>query len=89
MALQVKKWLVDRSVAHVPQSSLQLLLFAHLAAHGGGERALRRYTRVSRFFARRAPLAVLIAGPPCSLKTTLAQACLCIVTCVQLLCMTP
>jgi hypothetical protein len=74
VALAVKQALVDRNILHVTHEAFQKLLFLHLAEHELGEAHIRRYLIVARFFALRTPLILLLGGPPCSLKSSLAQA---------------
>jgi hypothetical protein len=74
VALHVKKYLVDHRLVHVPQPAFRHLLLLQLCAHGYADVHITRYLLISRFFAQRDPLAILIGGPPCALKTALAQA---------------
>lgn len=74
-ALQVKKWLVDQGITHIPHRMLLRVLLLHLAAMDVPAAMLQRHLRVTHFFAQRTPFILLLAGPPCALKTTLAQVC--------------
>lgn len=74
MALSVKRALVDRNLLNVTHEAFQKLLFLHLAEHNLGAATIRRFLLVARFFALRTPFVLLLGGPPCCLKSTLAQA---------------
>lgn len=74
VALQVKKFFVDKGVFHVPIEAFERVLFLHLLVQGFSRLHLQRYLRVSDFVSLRVPLVVLLAGPPSELHRMLAQA---------------
>eukprot|EP00892_Ulva_mutabilis_P010003 jgi/Ulvmu1/7375/UM036_0035.1 len=73
VALQVKKFFVDKDILHVPIDAFEKILFFHLLDQGFSVSYLQRYLRVSDFVARRVPLVVLLSGPPFELRRMLAQ----------------
>lgn len=73
IALQVKKFLVDRNILNVPLDAFERILFFHLLDHGFSGAHLHRYLRVSAFMSHRVPLVVLLSGPKTELRRSLAQ----------------
>lgn len=73
VALQVKKFFVDKDILHVPIDAFEKILFFHLLDQGFSTSYLQRYLRVSEFVSQRVPLIVLLSGPPFELRRMLAQ----------------
>lgn len=74
VALQVKKYFVDKEILNVPFDVFEKILFFHLLDEGFKSVHIQRYLRVSDFVSMRVPLVVLLAGPPTELRRTMAQA---------------
>lgn len=74
VALEVKKFFVDKEILNVPFDAFEKILFFHLLDEGFASAHIQRYLRVSDFVSKRVPLVVLLAGPPTELRRTIAQA---------------
>jgi 2-phosphoglycerate kinase len=71
IAMDLKKLLVEEEKFEVKQSEMENYLFQIMRAYNYGESFVRRYQMVSSFYAQRAPLLILVAGPPVCGKSTL------------------
>ena len=71
IAMDLKKLLVEQEMFEVKQSEMENYLFQIMRAYNYGDSFIRRYQMVSSFYAQRAPLLILVAGPPVSGKSTL------------------
>ena len=71
IAMDLKKLLVEEEKFDVTQSEMENYLFQIMRAYNYGDSYIRRYQMVSRFYAARAPLLILVAGPPVCGKSTL------------------
>lgn len=69
--MDLKKLLVEEEKFDVKQSEMQSYLFQIMRAYNYGDSFIRRYQMVSNFYAQRAPLLILVAGPPVCGKSTL------------------
>lgn len=73
IALELKKYLVDKGLLEVSQDKLESILFDIMQGAGFGNDYISRYQMVSRFFQQRRPLIILLCGAPCIGKSTIAQ----------------
>lgn len=71
IAMDLKKLLVEEEKFEVQQSEMLNYLFQIMRAYNYGDTFIRRYQMVSNFYAQRAPLLILVAGPPVCGKSTL------------------
>ena len=71
IAMDLKKLLVEEEKFEVKQSEMLNYLFQIMRAYNYGDTFIRRYQMVSNFYAQRAPLLILVAGPPVCGKSTL------------------
>lgn len=71
IAMDLKKLLVEEEKFEVKQSEMENYLFQIMRAYNYGDFFIRRYQMVSNFYAQRAPLLILVAGPPACGKSTL------------------
>lgn len=71
IAMDLKKLLVEEEKFEVKQSEMENYLFQIMRAYNYGDSFVRRYQMVSSFYAQRAPLLILVAGPPVCGKSTL------------------
>lgn len=71
IAMDLKKLLVEEEKFDVKQSEMENFLFQIMRAYNYGDSFIRRYQMVNSFYAQRAPLLILVSGPPVSGKSTL------------------
>jgi 2-phosphoglycerate kinase len=71
IAMDLKKLLVEEEKFEVKQSEMENYLFQIMKAYNYGDSYIRRYQMVSNFYAQRAPLLILVAGPPVIGKSTI------------------
>ncbi|XP_011018342.1 PREDICTED: uncharacterized protein LOC105121415 isoform X2 [Populus euphratica] len=72
IALELKKLLIDNSLLDVSQSDLEANLFKLMERRGYGEEYINRYKMMTRFHHQRVPLVILVCGPACVGKSTIA-----------------
>ena len=73
ISLEVKKHFVNNEHTTITQEELENYLQSVIAAFGGSAAHTRLFPVVTQFQTERIPLALLLAGPACRGKTTLAH----------------
>lgn len=71
IAMDLKKMLVEEEKFELKQAEIEIYLFRIMSGYNYGEAYINRYQMMSRFYASRAPLLIIIAGPPVCGKSTL------------------
>ncbi|ORY66896.1 hypothetical protein LY90DRAFT_667826 [Neocallimastix californiae] len=72
IALDLKKQLVDYDELELSQKKLEKNLFSIMKRYGYNEKNIELYRLLSAFYRERIPLIILISGPRCVGKSTLA-----------------
>ncbi|KAK9863060.1 hypothetical protein WJX84_002161 [Apatococcus fuscideae] len=73
IALELKKFFVDREELDISQPDLEEALFQIMHSRGFGDDYIRRYKMVTKFFQQKRPLIILLCGVSCTGKSTFAQ----------------
>jgi len=71
ITLNLKKYLVDENLLELEQSKLEEYLFKVMTSFGYGGHFVNRYKMISRFYQKRVPLLILVAGTGCIGMSTL------------------
>eukprot|EP00359_Climacostomum_virens_P009084 CAMPEP_0204912842 /NCGR_PEP_ID=MMETSP1397-20131031/10924_1 /ASSEMBLY_ACC=CAM_ASM_000891 /TAXON_ID=49980 /ORGANISM="Climacostomum Climacostomum virens, Strain Stock W-24" /LENGTH=322 /DNA_ID=CAMNT_0052083955 /DNA_START=851 /DNA_END=1819 /DNA_ORIENTATION=+ len=71
IAMDLKKLLVEEEKFELKQAEMESYLFRIMQGYNYGEAYINRYQMMSQFYASRAPLLIVIAGPPVCGKSTL------------------
>jgi len=71
ITLNLKKYLVDENKLEIEQPKLEEYLFKIMTSFGYGGNYIERYKMISRFYAKRVPLLILVAGTGCIGMSTL------------------
>ncbi|KAK9837746.1 hypothetical protein WJX74_004123 [Apatococcus lobatus] len=74
IALELKKYFVDREELDISQEFLEEALFRIMYSRGFQEDYICRYKMVTSFFQQKRPLIILLCGVSCTGKSTFAQA---------------
>jgi 2-phosphoglycerate kinase len=71
ITLNLKKYLVDENMLELEQVKLEEYLFKVMTSFGYGGHFVNRYRMISRFYHKRVPLLILVAGTGCVGMSTL------------------
>ena len=74
IAMDLKKLLVEEGKLEVRQAEMESCLFRIMRVYNYGDAFIRRYQMMNRFYSLRAPLLILVSGPPiCGMSTLVTQ----------------
>ncbi len=74
IAMDLKKLLVEEGKLEVRQAEMESYLFRIMRVYNYGDAFIRRYQMMNRFYSLRAPLLILVSGPPiCGMSTLVTQ----------------
>ena len=74
IAMDLKKLLVEEGKLEVRQTELESYLFRIMRVYNYGDAFISRYQMMNRFYSLRAPLLILVSGPPvCGMSTLVTQ----------------
>ena len=71
IAMDLKKLLVEEGKLELRQPEMENYLFRIMRVYNYGDAFIRRYQMMNRFYSLRAPLLILVSGPPICGKSTL------------------
>jgi hypothetical protein len=71
IAMDLKKLLVEEEKFELRQAEMECYLFRIMQGYNYGDAYINRYQMMSAFYASRAPLLIVVAGPPVCGKSTL------------------
>ncbi len=71
ITLNLKKFLVDENLLELQQPKMEEYLFKIMTSFGYGGNFIDRYKMISRFYQKRVPLLILVAGTGCIGMSTL------------------